>query len=108
MKLHFSLVVVVGLLVGCTKSDAAGPAAPASAATVVADSKAVISLGRELCQGCVDGATTKLAGVAGIGTLALNPGAKDLTVHYDGKKITPAGIVAKLVAAGEADAKLVQ
>jgi len=76
------------------------------AAPVATNATLVISLGRDICQGCVDGARTKLAGVAGIGDLALNPGGKDFTLHYDDSKVQPQQVVAKLVAAGEVDAKV--
>lgn len=106
MKASFALVLFV-LWCGCSKAPSPTQDPAAGSAAVVTDAKAVIALGRELCEGCVEGARTKLRGVAGVGALALNPGGKDLTVHYDSKRIQPGDIVGKLVAAGEADAKLV-
>lgn len=100
-----TILACVLLLSACThESSAHGGARPAVA--VATDAKAVLELGREICQGCVDGAREKLTGVEGIGELTLNPGGKDFTVCYDSKKVTPAQIAAKLVAAGEADAKV--
>lgn len=47
-----------------------------------------------------------LGKVDGIGEIAIKAGDKDFTVHYDSKKIKPADIAAKLVAAGEKGAKV--
>lgn len=103
MKSFVACVVLVLGAVACSKDAAVNVPATAPVAT---NATAVISLGRDICQGCVDGAKTKLTGVAGIGELALNPGGKDFTLHYDDAKVRPPEIVAKLVAAGEVDAKV--
>lgn len=47
-----------------------------------------------------------LANVPGIGEIAIKAGDADFKVHYDSKQIQPDAIVAKLVAAGEKDAKV--
>ncbi len=103
MKSIFACAVLVLGAVACSKDAAVNAPAAAPAAT---NATAVISLGRDICQGCVDGARMKLTGVAGIGELVLNPGGKDFTLRYDDSKVQPQQIVAKLVAAGEVDAKL--
>lgn len=102
----FPVVALVSLLAACSQDSASAGSHAPPAAAVATDATAVLSLGRDICQGCVDGASAKLAGVAGVGQLTLNAGGKDFTAHYDSKKIQPADIVAKLVAAGEAEAKV--
>lgn len=47
-----------------------------------------------------------LAGVPGVGNIDIKAGDKDFTVHFDGKKIQPDGIVAALKAGGEKGAKV--
>jgi hypothetical protein len=47
-----------------------------------------------------------LANMPGIGDIAIKAGDPDFTVHYDSKRVKPADIVAKLVAAGEKDTKV--
>ncbi len=47
-----------------------------------------------------------LGKVDGISQIDIKSGDKDFTVHYDAKKIKPADMVAKLVAAGKAGAKV--
>jgi len=44
--------------------------------------------------------------VDGISRIDIKAGDKDFTVHYDAAKLKPAEIVAKLVAGGEAGAKV--
>ena len=44
--------------------------------------------------------------VDGISKIDIKKGDKDFTVHYDATKIKPADIAAKLVAGGEAGAKV--
>lgn len=90
----------------CTRESSTRIDIGAPAAAVATDATVVLELGRDICQGCVDGAQRKLQGVAGIGAMSLNPGGKDFTLHYDSKKVQPADIVAKLKAAGEEGAKV--
>jgi len=47
-----------------------------------------------------------LSKVDGVGQIDIKAGDKDFTVHYDSKKINPADMVAKLIAAGEKGAKV--
>lgn len=44
--------------------------------------------------------------VDGVSKIDIKQGEMDFTVHYDPAKIKPADMVAKLVAAGEKDAKI--
>ena len=47
-----------------------------------------------------------LKDVAGVSAIAIKEGDKDFSVTYDPSRITPADMVAKLKAAGEAGAKI--
>lgn len=98
-----SAAFLVAVLAGCSaESQPAEPPKP----PIPTDAQAKFDLGRDFCGNCVAGVRKHLANVAGVGAVDYVEGAKDFTVHFDSKLTDAPKIAAKLVASGEAGAKV--